>query len=125
MREEDVQVVGIGPRLLGGSLEQELGMVDDVLVDGCRRRDEHGDRGAPSAARATELLPRARDRAGIASQDRCIESPDVDSKLERVRGDDAAQLTVAQPMLDHAPLGREVAAAIAPHPRARAVRLAE
>ena len=50
---------------------------------------------------------------GIAGEHRRIEPADVDAKLERVRGDDAADAAVAQAALDGAALVRQIAAAVA------------
>ena len=74
---------------------------------------------------AAELLPGRRDRSRVAGQDRDIEAADVDAELERVGGHHAEHLAVAQPVLDRAPLGRQVAAAVAADATARAVALAQ
>ena len=92
--------------------------------------------GAPEATRTATLVPCRRparpnccqvagDRARVAGQDRHVEAPDVDAELERVGGDDAEDLAVAQPVLDRPPLGRQVAAAVAADAAARAVALAQ
>ena len=62
--QQDVQVVRVEARLLGRSLEQELRMVDDVLVDRRSRGDQDGDAGALPTAGAAELLPGRRHRPG-------------------------------------------------------------
>ena len=116
-----MQVVRVEARLLGRALEQELGVVDDVLVDRRARGDEDRDARALPPAGPPELLPGRRDRARIAGQDRHVEPADVDAELERVRGDDAEDLAVAQAVLDRPALGRQVAAAVAADPR-RAAR---
>ena len=123
--EEDVEVVRVQAGLLGRALQQELGVVDHVLVDRGARRDQHGDARALAPAGAAELLPGRRDRARIARQDRHVQAPDVDAQLEGVGGDDPEDLAVAQPVLDRAALGRQVAAPVAADPAARAVALAQ
>ena len=100
-------------------------MVDDVLVDGGGGGHEHRHARPVAPAGPPDLLARGCDRARVAGEDRHIEAPDVDAELEGVRGHDAQDLAVAQPLLDRAALGREVAAAVAAHPRARPGVLAE
>ena len=80
VREQDVEVVRIDPGLLGRALEEELRVVDDVLVDGRARRDEHADADALAPSGATELLPCARDRARIAREHGDVERADVDAR---------------------------------------------
>ena len=62
----------------------------------------------------------AGDRARVAGEDRDVERADVDAQLERVRGDDAEDLAVAQPALDRPALRRQVAAAVAADPASAA-----
>ena len=62
---------------------------------------------------------------GIAGQDGRVEPADVDAQLERVRRHDAEHLARPQPGLDRAPLGGEVAAAVAADALARPAALAE
>ncbi len=100
-------------------------MVDDVLVDRCARRDQDGHARLLAATGAPELLPCRGDRARIACEDRCIEPADVDSQLERVGRDHAEDLAVAEAALDRPPLRRQVAAAVAADPGARAATLAQ
>ena len=99
--------------------------MDDVLVDRGARRDEDRDARALPPAGPAELLPGRGDRARVAGQDRHVEAADVDAELERVGGDHAEDLAVAQAALDRPPLGRQVAAAIAADAAARAVALAQ
>ncbi len=125
MGEQDVQVVGVEPGLLGRSLEQELRVVDDVLVDRRSRGDQDRDARPVAATRPAELLPRPGDRARVARQDRHVEPADVHAELERVGRHHAEDLAVAQAAFDRPPLGRQVAAAVAADPAARAVALAQ
>ena len=129
VREQDVQVVRIDTGLLRWPLEQELGVMDDVLVDRRTRGDEDRDARPGPPPGSTELLPGRRDRARIAGQDRRVESTDVDAELERVGRDDAEDLPVSQSSLDGSTLGGEIAAAIAPNaapwPEALPERLAQ
>ena len=76
-------------------------------------------------ARTTHLLPGRGDRAGIAGQDGRVETADVDAELERVRRHHSEHFARTQPGLDLAPLGGEVAAAIAANSLARPATLAE
>src|SRR5438046_616749 len=53
--------------------------------------------------------------AGVAGEHRDVEMADVDAELERVGGDDAQHLALAEPLLDRPSAGRQIAAAIAAH----------
>src|SRR4029079_3651760 len=123
--ERDVRVVRVAAGLLGGALEQELRMVDDILVDSGARGDEDRDARALAPACPPELLPCRGDGSRIAGQDRHVEPADVDAELERVGRNDAEDLAVAPAMRDRPALGRQVAAAVAADLRARAVALAQ
>src|SRR5690606_39656486 len=90
-----------------------LGMGDDVLVERAAARDEHAERGLPTASHASDLLPEARERPGIAGQHGCVEAPDVDAEFERVRRNDRAYLPGTQPRLDLAAFLGEVARPVA------------
>src|SRR6266705_5476305 len=110
---QQMQVVGIHEAGLRRTLEHVLRMLDDVLVDRGRGGDEEGRRQILAPPGPTHLLPRRGDRSGIAKKHGGLKGTDVDAELERVRRDDAADRTVAQTLLDGAPLGWEVATAIA------------
>ena len=115
--QQDVQVVGVDAGLLGRVLEEELRVVDHVLVHRRGRRDEDRDRDVLAPPGAPDLLPRGGDRAGIAGEDGDVEPADVDAELERVRAHDPEDLAAPQALLDGAPLGGQVAAAVAADPR--------
>jgi hypothetical protein len=125
MCEQDVQVVRVEAGLLGRRLEQELGVVDDVLVHRAPGRDEDGDARAEAPAGAADLLPRPGHRARIAGQDRHVEPTDIHPELERVGRDHAEDLPVPKPAFDRPTLGGQVAAPIAPDLGSRTVALAE
>ena len=125
VRQQDVQVVRVEPRLLGPAAQQERRVVDDVPVDGRGGRDDDGHAHVAASTGTADLLPRRRDGARIAGEDRHIEPADVDAQLERVRGHDAQHLAVAQPALDGASFGGQIARAIAADPGARAEVLAQ
>ena len=125
VRQEHVQVVGIEARLLRPRAEQELRVVDDVLVDRGAGRDHDADAGPRPPTGTTELLPGAGDGTRVARQDGDVEAPDIHAELQRVGADDPEDLAVAQALLDGAPLGWQVPAAVAPHPAARPVALAQ
>src|SRR6476619_7727648 len=120
-----MQFVRVEACLLGRPLEQELRVVDDVLVDRRPRGDQDGDARALPPARPAELLPRGRHRPWVAGEDRDIEPPDVDAELERVRGDDAKHLAVAQAVLDRPSLSGPVAAPVAANAAPRSIALAQ
>ena len=120
-----MQVVRVEARFLGRPLEQELRVVDDVLVDRRSRGDQDGNARALPPAGPPELLPRRRHRTRVAGEDRDIEPPDVDAELERVRGDDAEDLAIAQPVLDRPTFGWQVAAPVAANAASRSVALAQ
>jgi hypothetical protein len=97
---------------LGRLAEEVRRVAHQVLVDGLVVRDHHRERGIEAAARATRLLPRARDRRREAHDHRRVERAHVDAELERVGRDHARELAREQPPLDRAPLLGQVAAAI-------------
>src|SRR5690348_3460442 len=88
-------------------------MVDEVLIERAARGHVDGGRRTTSPPGAADLLPRAGDRPRVAAKNGGIQVPDVDPQLERVGADDAAHRSVAQTVLDLAPLQREVPAPIA------------
>jgi hypothetical protein len=110
---EHMQVVGIDQSGLRGAVQDVLGVLDDVLIDGRRGRDEERGRKVLTPPRAAHLLPRRRDGAGIAEEHRGLQRADVDAELERIRGYDAADGPIAEAALDRAPLGRQIATAVA------------
>ena len=115
--QQDVEVVGIDPGLLGRPVEEELRVMDDVLVDRRGRGHEDPDRGFQAPPGPPQLLPGGGDGARVAGQDGDIERADVHAELQGVRGDDAEDLAVAQATLDGPPLRRQVAAPVASDPR--------
>ena len=88
-------------------------MIHQVLVQRTARGDVDRGRGAAPATCPADLLPGARDRAGVAAQDRGIEMTDVDAELQRVGTNDTSHRPIAQTVLDLASLQWEIAAAIA------------
>ena len=118
--QQHVQVVRVESRLLGLAAEQELGVMDDVLVDRRGRGDEDRDADVAAAAGAAHLLPCRGDRARVARKHRDVEAPDVHAQLERVGADDAQHLAVPEAALDRAPLGRQVAGPVAAQARTAA-----
>jgi hypothetical protein len=88
---------------------------DDELVE--RRAGGDEDREATgSPPGPAELLPGGGDRARVAHEDRRLEAADVDAELECIGRHDSRHLARAEAGLDLAPVKRQVAAAIAPHP---------
>ena len=119
VREQHVEVVRIDPGLLRRALEQELGWWMTYWSTGEPDAMRIPTLTSPAPAGAPQLLPRARHRAGIAGEDRDVQRADVDAELQRVGGDDAEDLAVAQAALDRPALRGQVAAAIAADPRPR------
>jgi hypothetical protein len=120
-----VQVVRVEARLLGRALEEELGVMDDVLVDRGARGDEDRDARLQPPARPADLLPGRGHGPWIAGEDGRVQPADVDAQLEGVGRDDAEDLPVTQALLDGAAFGGQVAAPIAAHARAGSVALAQ
>ena len=79
-------------------------MVDQVLIERAARRHIDRGRGTTAPAGAADLLPGAGDRSGVTAENGGIEVPDVDPELERVGADHTADRSVAQTVLDLAPL---------------------
>src|SRR2546426_10768355 len=98
-------------------------MMDDVLVDRCAGGDEDRHARALPPSSPPELLPRPRDGARVAGQDRDVQPADVDPELEGIRRDHAENLTGAKAAFDGAPSRRQGAARLARDPRARSVAL--
>ncbi len=122
VREQDLQVVRVDQRVFGRRVEEVRRVADDVLVERRAARHQHRGRLPRTTARAAGPLPRGRDRARVAGQHRDVERADVDTELERARGDDRAHLAVAQPLLDLPAPVRQIAAPIPPHHIVRARR---
>src|SRR2546426_5539793 len=87
-------------------------MVDEVLIERTGRC--HIDRRGrfPASTGPADLLPGAGDRTGVSAEYRRVQVTDIDTKLEGIRADHAPHRTVAQSVLDLAPLQRQVATAI-------------
>ena len=115
VRQQDLQIVGVEVGVFGRAAEEVIGVLDDVLVEGCAGGHQHGGRSALAAAGAPGALPRGGDGARIASHHYGIQGADVDAQLQRVGGHYRADFAIAQLALDFAALAREVAAAIAAH----------
>jgi hypothetical protein len=110
--DQDLRVRRVDARRLHPAVQQVVRVAREVLVERRARRDHHGDApGAPPAG-AAEALPRPRDRAGVARADDRVEVAHVDAQLERVGGDDAADLALPEAPLHAAARLGEVAAAV-------------
>jgi hypothetical protein len=98
--EQDVQVIGVQPRLLGRRREEVLGVTGHELVHGAagRHQDRRGRLTATSGP--TDLLPGRGDRSRVAGQDRHVQTTDVKTELEGVRADDRQYGPVSQPTFD-------------------------
>src|SRR5260370_26883879 len=88
-------------------------MVHEVLIERAARCDIDGGRGTTAPSRTPDLLPGAGDRPGVAAENGGIQVPDVYPQLERAGADDAADRSVAQAVLDLAPLQREIPTPVA------------
>jgi len=64
----------------------------------------------PAAAR-----PARSERAGVARHHHGVERTDIDSQLERIGGYHGADLSIAKPALDFAPLPGQISAAVSTH----------
>ena len=109
---QDVRVVRIDARRLGGPPEQVTRAAHEVLVDRVVVSHEHHQRRRAAATRTARLLPDARQRGRRAHQYGGIEPADVDAELERVRAHHAAQRAREQRLLDGPALLGQIAAAI-------------
>ena len=92
VRQQHVDVLGIEARLLGGRLEQVVGVRRDVPVERAGAGDEDGDAHLLPSAGPADLLPGARDGARIAGDDRHVQAPDVDAQLQGRGAHDAQDL---------------------------------
>src|SRR5208337_2786353 len=107
--DEYIGIVGIDSRFLGAPSEKVFGVGDDVLVEGRRRGHEHGQRDRASSSSPARLLPEAREGAGEACDDGCVEAADIDAQLERDGRHDSPDGTLAQAPFYRASLAREEA----------------
>ncbi len=123
--EEHVKVVRVETRFFRRSLEDEVRMMDDVLVDGSPAGDKDRHARAEPTAGPADLLPGCGNGARITGQHRHVEAADVDAQLEGIGADDPQELALTQALLDRPTLGREVAAPVAAHPCSRAPALTE
>jgi hypothetical protein len=90
-------------------------MRHEPLVELVVAGHEHGQRLLLLAPCSACLLPERGDGAREPVEHAGVEPADVDAQLQRVGGDDAAQLAVGQRLLDLAALLGQVAAAVGPH----------
>ena len=116
VRGVDLLVLGIEDRRLDGPVEELVGMAAEELVQRVLARDVDR-QPAPAPPGPAPHLAQRRDRARERDADRRVERADVDAQLQRVRGDDAEQLAVDEPLLQLAPLLRRVARAVGRDPR--------
>ncbi len=120
MAHQNFQVVGVDVRVLGRTVEEVLGMLDDVLIErragGHQHRQRRGCRRPARPARCHD----GRDGSGIAGHHHGVERSDVDAQLESVGGDHGADLAIAQFALDLPAFARQIAAAISAHHARRA-----
>jgi hypothetical protein len=112
MAVQDVKVVRVDEAGFDRSIEEIVGMIDDVLIEGAGPGDHDGDGGVLATAGATESLPGAGDRAGISAQEDGFQLADIDAQLQSVGGDDPSHVAAAKTFFNGAALGREIAAAV-------------
>jgi hypothetical protein len=112
MAPGDQRVRRIEHGLLERLTEEKLRMADDVLVQRVRHGDQHDGPRATVAADAADPLPRRDQRAGIADQHADVESPDVDSQLQRARAEHRRQLAAEEPRLESPSLFGQVPGAV-------------
>ena len=107
--------------MLRRGAEEIVRVLDHILVQRGGGGHQNGQRRILAPSGAARLLPGAGDGAGIAAQHARREGADVDAQLQRVGGHDHIHLTRAQAALDFAPLGGQVAAAVAAHAAGKAI----
>ena len=98
-------------RRLDGPLEELVGVAAEELVERVLAGDVHRQAASAAPGAAPHLAQRG-DRAGERDDDGGVELADVDAELERVGGDDRAQLAAHQAPLELAPLLGGVAGAV-------------
>jgi hypothetical protein len=79
--EQDVEIVGVEPGLLGWRVEQEGWVLDHVPVDRTTSCDQDRDARPQAATGPTHLLPGGRDGTGVAGEYRDVELAYVDAQL--------------------------------------------
>jgi hypothetical protein len=112
MLTRDERVPGIEYRPFELPAEEQLGMMDDVLVEGVRHRDEHDRAVASPPSDPSDPLPGRDQGTGVSDKDAEIEAPDVDAQLERAGREHREQFTAEEPSLDPTALLGEVSGAV-------------
>ena len=118
MRVENAGIGMVEACSLHPAAQKRIGLSHEELVE-CVVACHHDRQPARTAAGAPPLLPQRGDRSRKADGDGTVEKADVDAELERVRGGDAEELSVDEPLLDPAPLLRCVARAVGSEPPRR------
>ncbi len=105
-------MVGIYQRLFGRAGEKVFGVVSQELVERVGRGDENCHSRVISAARSTRLLPGGGDGAGIADEQRCLQTADINTQFKGIGGNYHSDASVTQAFFDFAALGREITGTI-------------
>ena len=108
MAGADDGIVGVEHGALGRPLEEFLGILDEVLVQGVLSAQKDDGRLLARAPHAAAALEGLHDAAGVSDQNAEIEGADVDAKLQGARGDDGQQIARGKaPLYLPALLGQE------------------
>ena len=84
MRSQDVGVLRIQDGRLHGPVEQGLGMVDQIGVQGVVASDQDGQGWRSGTSGATGLLPQGRAGPRPARHQNCVQAAYVDAQLQGV-----------------------------------------
>lgn len=109
---QHVRIAGMDDSRIDGSIEDDLGMVDDVGVQRVVTGDEYRHPPLSRTPGPTSLLPQRCQSSWPPGDDDEVEAGDVDPELQRIRRRHRQQSTRAQCGLEQPALLGEVAAAI-------------
>ena len=115
MVDEQDQIFGVDQGVFWGLRKEIVDLLQEVLVEHPGGRYQQSHCGFGGAARPPDLLPGAGDAARVAAEHSGPQPSEIDAQLERVGGHHPLHCTAAQPGLDLAALGWQIAAAVAVH----------
>ncbi|SLH62247.1 Uncharacterised protein [Mycobacteroides abscessus subsp. abscessus] len=112
---QHVGVGGVGDGGLDGLVQQRVGVMDEVRVEGVVGGHEQHQRPLATPARAARLLPERGHGAGETRDDNGVQARDVDAQFQRVGRRRAEQPAVGQRRLEFAPVLGQVAGSVGGH----------
>ncbi|CAB4776278.1 unannotated protein [freshwater metagenome] len=115
VRASDERVRGVDHGPFGWAFEQRPRMSHEPLIELVVARHHHGQGWLPVTADPADLLPRRGDGAREPVDDAGVERADVDTELERRRGDHGPEVAVGECVLDLASFVGQVSRTVRAH----------